>query len=614
MRDTLIGGFFVGLLAASTLAAQEQPLNVNATFSTGYYSTKARGDATQNLDFVPFGARFEITGYYKSADFLNFTVEPEVNAGPQATEAGFQGGNGIRLQTTFFRRLLPITFRYSNLQVEDVVFGSLSQLSGYSLKNRNKDLGVTLEMKTKGLPQTTIDWGKSSVDSVPGIPDIPDYTSHGNHVNVDSNYDRFGWTFDGFFHRMVQYSDLLEPIQGGTQFGSLEQTVQQYQGAARRTLWGDSEVYLNAGSQSTSSMLFTLPIDLATHYYTGSLRLFQKRRVKTLLRANYTSNLASQLLAQAGGSLATAGAIVPDQYALQPFSRGIATLDFTGLTTADLAWGFGAYASLERNSIYGPIDSRYFTASGGLTYNKRTSWGAVSGEYGREYGTGSVTGIAGTIQGQDFRASAQRGHSDGFEIDGTLHGSTQSVRNDQPLSNRSIAAEMSVAHRVAGQFSARLGGGWQWSNIVNSANEFRTNGYTAQASIEHPRFQLAGTLNDSLSNALPFFSQMLTGLGVDSILVTSMQVIPSDYRAMSFSLHANPTRKVELSAAWSRSLQHLDGLLNNDFELLTVYVTYHFRRIDMQAGFIRSNQTFISYPVSLRQRYYVRISRRVKLL
>src|ERR1035441_5241264 len=34
-------------------------------------------------------------------------------------------------------------------------------------------------------------------------------------------------------------------------------------------------------------------------------------------------------------------------------------------------------------------------------------------------------------------------------------------------------------------------------------------------------------------------------------------------------------RKVEISASWTRSNQHLDGFLSNTFELLNVYATYH---------------------------------------
>ena len=57
---------------------------------------KTRGEANQSLHFVPFGAKFDINGFLLSPDLLSFSAQPEVSAGPQASEAGFQGGNGVR--------------------------------------------------------------------------------------------------------------------------------------------------------------------------------------------------------------------------------------------------------------------------------------------------------------------------------------------------------------------------------------------------------------------------------------------------------------------------------------------------------------------------------------
>src|SRR4051812_27404526 len=117
------GRTFAALWLVVALQAQERPLSVRGTFSTGYYSTSARGQVNEDLQFVPFGAKFDIDGFFYSPDFLNYSIQPELNLGPQATEAGFLGGNGIRMRTTLFRKRLPLTLRYSNLQVEDVFFG-----------------------------------------------------------------------------------------------------------------------------------------------------------------------------------------------------------------------------------------------------------------------------------------------------------------------------------------------------------------------------------------------------------------------------------------------------------------------------------------------------------
>ena len=43
-------------------------------------------------------------------------------------------------------------------------------------------------------------------------------------------------------------------------------------------------------------------------------------------------------------------------------------------------------------------------------------------------------------------------------------------------------------------------------------------------------------------------------------------------------------------------------------------LTYHFRRIQFEAGFIRSNQIFLVYPDTLRRRFYLRMVRSAKIL
>lgn len=613
-------GALAAVAVPLALFSQEQPLSIRGSFATGFYSTSTRGEAHQSQSFVPLGARFDVNGFYINPDFLSFSAVPEFNLGPQASEAGFQGGTGITFRVTLLgKSISPLTFRYSNVQVEDVCFGGLTQVSGYSLKNRNMNLGLTWQFKPKNLPVTTIDWGTGSVDSKPGIPLLSDYVSHGDHLNVDSKYERWGWDLEGFVHRQQQQSNLLASEGRETNYGSLRQTVVQYQWSGRRSFLKDSEFYADAGSQATGSLLFTMPVDLTTHYASTALRLFQRRRWKTSLRAGYSSNLASQLLAQASGTLGGPGSIAPAANILLPFSHGLSNFNLNGITSVTLGRGWGLYGSAERSEMFSsnagvPLNANYFATSGGVTYARAFGWGSLSGEYGRQFGLGSITGESGRIQGQTYRISAQRGQSGGLVFDGTVHGSDQSVRSILPFSNHSVAVEGSVADRVARDFSARLGGGWQWGSTVNTGNQFHTNGYTARASLDHPRFQVSASLNNAISNSLPLYNELLGGLGAGSILLGPLPVVPSDYRAMSFSLHTNPLRKLEFSALWTHSWQHLERILANDFELLNVYLTYHFRRIQVEAGFIRFNQIFASYPEMQRQRFYVRISRTARIL
>ncbi len=612
-------------MLTGVLSAQEKPLTMKGTFSTGFYSayTRGGGNSDQKIQFVPAGAAFDINAYLVTPDLLNLSIQPEFKAGPQASDAGFQGGNGLQTRMTLLRRsVFPVTFRYSNVQLEDVYFGSLSQVSSYTLKNRNKDLGLTAELNHARLPSVTIDWSRGSVNSKSGIETIPDYQSRTEHLNVDSKFVRWGWDFQGFAHQQQQTSDLITPLAEGTSTSSLEQKVMQYQSSARRSLPWDSELYVDGGSQATANLLFNQPIDLTSRYANANLRLFQRRKWKVSLRAGYTSNIAGLLLTQLIGGLGGNGAVAPDASVLQPFRYTISNLNLNALTSVDLSHGLSLYSSADRTAVLVARDnglrSSYFTTAGGVIYARKFGWGSFSGQYGRDFGTGSVTGQTGTIEGQNYSVTLQHGIQNGLQFDISVHGNDQSVRNDQPATNHSFSSDGSLAFPVFGQVSASIGGGWQQSTFTNGGSDFHTKGYTAHASIDHPRFQLNGSLNTSVGNSLQAYSQVLGGIGVESALLSPLHIIPSDFRGFTLSLHANPTRKLELSALWTRSIQHLEGAVANDFEIIDVHATYHFRRLQFELGYFRSDQVFSSYlatyPKTQRGRFYFRMSRTEKLL
>jgi hypothetical protein len=613
------------LIFAGSLSAQEPPLSVQGTLSSGFYSadTSGGGNGSQSIKFVPAAALLDIKGYYLTPDLLDVSVQPELDASPQASEAGFQGGNGVRTRVTLLRkRAFPLTLRYSNVQLEDVYFGSLSQVSSYTLKNRNKDLGFATELKRSGMPTAVIDWGTSSVDSKSGISANTDYQSHTRHGNVDSEYVRWGWDFKGFAHRQQQTSNLLTSVDQTGTMSTLEQKVTQYQASGRRSLPWDSELYVDGGNESTANALFSGPIHMTTRYASANLQLRQRRKWKTSLRSGYTSNIAGLLLTQLVGSLASNGSVAPSASVLQPLQRSISNLNLNALTSLDLSHGVGLYGSADRTAVLAAgsnnLGSTYVTTAGGMTYTRNLHWGSFSGQYGREFGIGSVTGQRGRIGGQNYTATVQRGTREGLQFDFSVHGTDQNVRNEQTANNRSLAWDGSVSHRLFGQIGARVGGGWQQSAFKNVGNDFHTNGYSTHASIEHPRLQVNASLNTSLGNSLQAYSQIFGGIGAEAALITPLHLVASDLRGTSFSLHATPLRKLELSALWSRSIQHLEGVVANDFEIFDAHATYHFRRLQFVSGVFRSYQTFSSnlatYPETQRGRFYVRVSRTIKFI
>lgn len=598
----------------------EQPLRITGMFSTGFYTTSTRGIADQSVRFVPFGAKLDINGHFISPDFLSFSAAPEMNLGPQASEAGFQGGNGIRFKATFLRkRIFPVTFRYSNLQVEDVYFGSLSQVSAYSLRNRTKDLGVTWEFNPKGLPSTIVDWGTGSVDSKSDIALVPDYKSKMQHLNIDTKYQKLGWDLQGLAHWENYDADLVAPLNAGSYRSSLQQDVRQTQGSANRSFWTDSGIYLTGGGQTTSSVIYGLPINLDSRFASANMRLFQKRRWKVSLRAGYASNLSTQFFAQAFANTAAPGIVGPDPGLIAILNQEIANINFNATTNYNLGRGFGLYGIFDQSDVISssqasPLNASYFSTTLGGTYTGNFRWGRVSGQYGRDFGNGSITGQSGTIQGQTYLFNAQHGQPDSLLFEGSVHGTNQRIENAIPIFSDNLSVEGSVSRRIGGGLRGRIGGGYQWGSFRNGANEFNSGGYTARISADHPRLQLAAALNNILGSSLPVYSQLLGDVALGGLLLPALRIIPSDFRAMSFTAHSNPIRRMEVSASWTRSLQHLDRILNNDFELLDIRVSYKFRKLVIDSGYIRANQLFANYPQMRRGRFYIRVSRNARIL
>ena len=601
------------------------PLTINGTFSTGYYNSFSRGGSNQDqrINFMPAGASFDINGYYLKPDLLNYSIQPELYAGAQASDAGFEGGNGIRMKVTALPKgLVPLTFRYSNVQLKDAYFGSLTQVSSYTLNNRNKDLGLTSGLNMAGLPAMTVDWGMNSVQSESFSPAIPDYASRSSHLNLNCADKHWGWDFQCFAGRQQQTSGLFTILGEGLNSSPLSQKGTQFRGSARRTILGDAELYLDGGTQRMSNTVLGQPIDLTTRYASANLRLFQKKKWKTSLRVGYNSNISGLLMNQLIGGLDGSGSIAPDQNVFGRLQRTTSYLNLNGLTSVELPRGFGLYVNADRTAVYADrsreLSSNYFTTTSGITYARSFGWGSLSGEYAPSFGFGSVTGQAGKIIGQSYVVTAQPGKPDGLQFDLTVRGNTQTVRNELPTRDHSFASDVGVSFSLAGQFRAQLGGGWQRSAFSSQGSEFRSAGYTGRAGIEHSRFQFNATLNSSGGNSIQSYDQVLTGVASSSAFLMPLHLVPSDFRGVTISLHLIPIQRFEFSALYTRSMQHLEGIVANAFEIMDISATYRFRRLQFTAGYFRSTQTYSNtlaiYPETERGRFYIRLSRSAKIL
>ena len=125
------------LAVTPNCAAQFRLTDLSGRIITGVYRTRAEDLGGRTISFVPLTFDLQTAGYFSHPDFLSFDVKPILTNGPQATEAGFIGGNGVAATATFLRRrAFPVKVFYNNLRREDVFYGGLTQVSGYRCKPR----------------------------------------------------------------------------------------------------------------------------------------------------------------------------------------------------------------------------------------------------------------------------------------------------------------------------------------------------------------------------------------------------------------------------------------------------------------------------------------------
>ena len=81
-----------------------------------------RGETNQSLSFAPVGARFEIK-VLLSPELLSFRPSPNSTWARRRATPVFRAATASSCASHCYASIAPLTFRYTNVQVEDVYFG-----------------------------------------------------------------------------------------------------------------------------------------------------------------------------------------------------------------------------------------------------------------------------------------------------------------------------------------------------------------------------------------------------------------------------------------------------------------------------------------------------------
>jgi len=611
------------LAAAWPLCAQEQEKSVNLTgvFTTGFYSAQNQNGREANIATVPAIVNLDLFGFIGNPGFISYRLQPQLSAGSQAPEAGFLSGNGVTLSATFLgRRSFPLTLTYSNVQREQVSYGSLTRISGLRSVSHDRSFGLNWQVRAPDWPQLSFDLNTASNALEPEDPIIPDYSSRSRRYGFGLHDRRWGWTLDSSAHWDRFSSDFANPLEPDLITTTLDRDSSHYQFTAQRPLWSRSQLVLTGGLLDSQNTFNDRPFNQEVRYANALLTFGWGERWRGGFRSGYTSNLLGAEIQEALGQLAGSGGSGSSNsgaLVFVPFQTRVSSLSVGGDLhyQAHRDWSF--FGGVSQNNVSTPdgtvtaAEADYLNTTGGANFHRTFSWATLNGQYSLNLGRLNYANIPNSrLLGHSFSLMAQRGSVDRLELTASLQASNQRVDQLHALRSDQQSAEFSVGRRVA-SLVLRGGAGMQRSSFRDGGVDYSADGLSFRASVEHPRVQFRYSRNAVDGNTFqPFFFDPASSAGSSAVLLgLPVRVILSTLRTQTLGLHATPWRRLEATWSWTTSRQEFDSRLNNDYDQFDLRLGYRFRLLTFEAGYARYQQSFLTLTSYERRRLYLRVSR-----
>ena len=623
-----LGAAALLLAAVCPLCAQEpeKALNVTGVFTTGFYSAQNQNGRDASFTTVPAILNLDLFGYVGNPGFISYRFQPQLAAGSQAPEAGFLSGNGLTFSATFLgRRSFPLTLTYSNLQHEQISYGSLTRISGLRSVSHDRSFGLNWQVRAPDWPQLTFDVNTASNALEPEDPIIPDYSSRNRRYGFGLRDHRWGWTLDSSVHWDKFSSDFANPLEPDLITTSLDRDASNFLLTAQRPLWSRSQLVLSGGWLDSQNTFNDRPFDQEVRYANALLTFAWGERWRGGFRSGYSSNLLGteiqealgQLTGAGGSGSSNAGALV-----FVPFQTRVSSLSVGGDLhyQAHRDWGF--FGGVSQNNVSTPdgtiaaAEADYLNTTGGVSFHRTFSWANVTSQYSLNAGRLNYANISNSrLLGHAFSLTAQRGSVDRLELTGSFQFSNQRVDQIHALRSDQQSAGFSLGRRLA-SLVFRGGAGMQRSSFRDGGLDYSADGLTFHASVEHPRVQFRYSRNAVDGNTFqPFLFDPASSAGSSAVLLgLPVRVILSTLRTQTLGLHATPWRRLEATMSWTTSRQDFDRRLNNDYDQFDLRLGYRFRLLTFEAGYARYEQSFLTLTSYQRRRLYLRVSRPFRIL
>lgn len=611
-------------------AAQFRLTDLSGRIITGVYRTRAEDLGGRTISFVPLTFDLQTAGYFSHPDFLSFDVKPILTSGPQATEAGFIGGNGVSATAIFLRRrAFPAKVFYNNLRREDVFYGGLSQVSGYRSVNHDLNYGANWDLRRARWPQVSLDWRRANLTSQPDISFLPEHKTRSSQAGATFTDRRLGWELLGSARRDRIMTDFSFPSSGTFSQAQMAQSNLQMEISGQRPVWKTGSLSLSGGDYKIRSSSGGVQFDQDLRVMSAGLRTDGKRRLRGGLRANYTSGVLGRTIRDSLASFSSSGgSLLPPATVL----GGLVSQNYSNLSvSADVRYdvwpGVESYVTANEGKVWSPSANialqqfDYLAATAGLRFDRKVSaWAQVSGDVHTTKGrTIYQNAEPGRMQGTGYSVRLQSGKSDRLEAVVSYNEERQSVEQTVLASTRwnNRWGDLNLTRKVPRWgLSFAAGAGLQDSAFETFNAEFGGKGYSANGNIQHRLGQASYSRYNSSGNTLTTLLTAAGGSGSGGILLPGLFLpsLDTKQRGQTLTARFTPVRRLEASVLYTHVYQEMNLAPLNEFRQILVTVTYRFRQLQFEAGYAKWEQSLFGTPGLLRDRLYFRVVRPFRVL
>lgn len=614
-RQTMIkGGDKARLLSLAWLAvcclpsaalAQNGPMSLIGEVVTGVASSKVNDGRRASESVTPFTANFDFRSYLGHPDFLSFRVQPRLNFGGQASQAGFDGRNGIAVSGTFLRRRwFPLTVNYSNFRVESVSFDVLQGLNAVRQSTRYSEFGANWRILLPKVPQFSLYYNQSDGRVNPEIDLLQARTSENSRYGIRGSDQRWGWDLEGEFGRTLRAMMFKGTVLPGLGSLDFEQSLTIAEGRARRS-WGTfANVGIQFGRHLNRNVVNRSPLDQDRTFARGSAQFQWANRWMAQGYASYDSNRNDLFPRPLAGA--------PSQ--TLPFETGISTLAASGQIRYKLHRHWQIFGGLEHTHSRSRFqnaprfDGTSRGINSGVSFNRGFSWGQLDSSYafGRTASSARLGTMTNDTLSHSFTSHYRGGRLNKVEVSGLVNFFLNRVESGIFLTNRDLLGELTLG-KGFGHYVVR--GGINFNRLTSQEYlEFSSNQWGITTSVENRLFNVRYMRNLVHGESL-IATPVNGGQFVRPVPKLPLASVLSSSARQMVTVTLVPRRRLQLRAHWFQLDQTLGRGVRNDSNFLNLEVQYRFRRLEMEFGYSTYTQSVLGFSGIGRRSLFFRVRR-----